>query len=46
MMPHPERSIFPWQCANYPEKRLNDEVTPWIEAFINARQWIEDSIDI
>ncbi len=42
MMPHLERSLFPWQCANYPSNRvLSDEVTPWIEAFVNARKWIE-----
>ncbi len=40
MMPHLERAIFPWQCAHYPSERLNDEVTPWIEAFVNARKWI------
>ncbi len=42
MMPHPERAIFPWQNAYYPASRLNDDVTPWIEAFVNARKWIED----
>lgn len=42
MMPHLERAIFPWQCAYYPEsRRLTDEVTPWIEAFVNARRWVE-----
>ncbi len=41
MMPHLERAIFPWQCGFYPASRLNDEVTPWIEAFINARKWVE-----
>ena len=41
MMPHLERAIFPWQCAWYPERRRMDEVTPWIEAFVNARKWIE-----
>ena len=42
MMPHLERAIFPWQCGFYPEnRRLSDEVTPWIEAFVNARKWIE-----
>lgn len=40
MMPHLERAIFPWQCAWYPENR-QDDVTPWIEAFVNAREWIE-----
>ena len=41
MMPHLERAIFPWQNAWYPAERRMDEVTPWIEAFVNARQWIE-----
>jgi len=41
MMPHPERAMFPWQCGYYPSERKNDEITPWIEAFVNARIWIE-----
>ncbi|MCC8113567.1 MAG: phosphoribosylformylglycinamidine synthase [Bacteroidales bacterium] len=41
IMPHPERSIFPWQCAYYPRNRRADDVTPWFKAFVNARQWIE-----
>jgi len=41
MMPHMERAIFPWQWAHYPEDRKADEVSPWIEAFVNARKWIE-----
>jgi len=42
MMPHPERAIFPWQCANYPADRKNsDQITPWVEAFVNARVWVE-----
>ncbi len=41
MMPHLERAIFPWQNAWYPADRKMDEVTPWIEAFVNARKWIE-----
>lgn len=42
MMPHLERAIFPWQWAYYPEERRSkDEITPWIEAFVNARKWIE-----
>ena len=45
MMPHLERAIFPWQCAYYPiERKENDQVTPWIEAFVNARKWIEKQI--
>ena len=42
MMPHLERAIFPWQNAWYPADRRNDEVTPWIEAFVNARKWVEE----
>jgi phosphoribosylformylglycinamidine synthase len=41
MMPHIERSTFPWNWANYPKDR-NDEVSPWEEAFVNARKWIEN----
>lgn len=41
MMPHIERSTFQWNWANYPENR-KDEVSPWLEAFINARKWIEE----
>ena len=41
MMPHLERAFFPWQNAWYPANRRQDEVTPWIEAFVNARRWIE-----
>ncbi|MCQ2361048.1 MAG: phosphoribosylformylglycinamidine synthase [Paludibacteraceae bacterium] len=43
MMPHLERAIFPWQWGCYPEGR-NDEITPWVEAFVNARRWIENKI--
>ena len=41
MMPHPERAFFPWQCGTYPKERLHDDITPWIEAFVNARKWVE-----
>lgn len=44
MMPHLERAIFPWQWAYYPlNRKATDEVTPWIEAFINARKWVEQN---
>ncbi|NNE33134.1 MAG: phosphoribosylformylglycinamidine synthase [Winogradskyella sp.] len=39
-MPHIERSTFPWNWANYPNDRM-DEVSPWLEAFVNARLWID-----
>ncbi len=41
MMPHLERAFFPWQCGYYPADRRGDDVTPWIEAFVNARRWVE-----
>ncbi len=41
IMPHIERAIFPWQWAYYPTQRKADEVSPWIIAFIEAREWIE-----
>jgi phosphoribosylformylglycinamidine synthase len=40
-MPHIERSTFPWNWAYYPERGVKDEVSPWLEAFVNARKWIE-----
>lgn len=42
MMPHLERSIRPWHWAYYPLERAADEITPWVEAFVNARKWIEN----
>ncbi|MGB3142883.1 MAG: phosphoribosylformylglycinamidine synthase subunit PurQ, partial [Maribacter sp.] len=39
-MPHIERSTFPWNWAYYPSDR-NDEVSPWLEAFVNAKEWIQ-----
>ncbi|HTG66793.1 MAG TPA: phosphoribosylformylglycinamidine synthase [Flavobacterium sp.] len=43
MMPHIERSYFPWNWANYPDNGQKDEVSPWHEAFVNARKWIENN---
>ncbi|MCT8341027.1 phosphoribosylformylglycinamidine synthase [Flavobacteriaceae bacterium TK19130] len=42
MMPHLERSTFPWNWAHYPKDRATDEVSPWLEAFVNARKWLEE----
>ncbi|WP_230156007.1 phosphoribosylformylglycinamidine synthase [Flavobacterium sp. CECT 9288] len=42
MMPHIERSTFPWNWANYPDRDQKDEVSPWLEAFVNARKWVEN----
>lgn len=41
-MPHIERSTFTWNWAHYPDNGQKDEVTPWHEAFVNARKWIEN----
>ncbi|MCD4665872.1 MAG: phosphoribosylformylglycinamidine synthase subunit PurQ, partial [Bacteroidales bacterium] len=43
MMPHLERAIFPWQWANYPSGN-NEEISPWVEAFVNARDWVKRRI--
>ncbi|HOT64752.1 MAG TPA: phosphoribosylformylglycinamidine synthase subunit PurQ, partial [Dysgonamonadaceae bacterium] len=40
MMPHLERTVFPWQNAYYPYEYRRHDVTPWMEAFVNAREWI------
>src|SRR5690625_1457282 len=42
MMPHIERSIYPWNWAYYPEDQKNQAFTPWLEAFVNAREWLEE----
>lgn len=47
MMPHLERSIHPWQWGFYPSENGNaaHQVTPWIEAFVNARKWVEEKLN-
>ncbi|RUT77837.1 phosphoribosylformylglycinamidine synthase [Ancylomarina longa] len=42
MMPHLERATYPWNWAYYDENRKTDELTPWLEAFVNAKNWILD----
>jgi phosphoribosylformylglycinamidine synthase len=44
IMPHIERSLFPWNWGFYPSERNSDQVSPWIEAFVNARKWVETAI--
>ena len=41
IMPHIERTLFPWNWGYYPADRKQDEVGPWIEAFVNAREWVK-----
>ncbi|MEO9967382.1 MAG: phosphoribosylformylglycinamidine synthase [Reichenbachiella sp.] len=38
IMPHLERSLFPWNWAHYTED--SHEISPWIQAFINAKNWV------
>lgn len=40
-MPHIERSLAPWNWPHYPEGKEQDEITPWVEALVNARLWVE-----
>jgi len=44
MMPHLERTIFPWQTGFYDANRKQDDVTPWFEAFVNAKKWVEEKL--
>jgi phosphoribosylformylglycinamidine synthase len=44
IMPHIERSLFPWNWGYYPHERKSDEVGPWIEAFVNAREWVKKKV--
>lgn len=42
IMPHLERSIFPWNWGYYPTHQKKDQISPWIEAFVNARDWVKN----
>jgi len=44
IMPHIERSLFPWNWGYYPTTRKKDKVSPWLEAFVNAREWVKSKI--
>lgn len=44
IMPHIERTLFPWNWGYYPRERKSDEVGPWIEAFVNARNWVKEKV--
>jgi phosphoribosylformylglycinamidine synthase len=46
IMPHLEDSVLPWQWPYYHPDHKEDEVTPWVEAFVNARRWIERQLII
>lgn len=40
IMPHLERSLFPWNWSYYDTNRKADQISPWIEAFTNALDWV------
>ncbi|SMD45318.1 phosphoribosylformylglycinamidine synthase [Aquiflexum balticum DSM 16537] len=40
IMPHIERSLKPWNWPYYPSERQDDEISPWVEAFVNAFKWV------
>lgn len=44
IMPHIERSLFPWNWPYYPAGKQNHEISPWIEAFVNAREWVKKQV--
>ncbi len=44
IMPHIERTLFPWNWPHYTRSKQTDEVGPWIEAFVNAREWVKKTI--
>ena len=45
IMPHIERSLFPWNWPHYPtDRKQKDEISPWFEAFVNARKWVEKKV--
>ncbi|RKQ49423.1 phosphoribosylformylglycinamidine synthase [Roseivirga pacifica] len=44
IMPHFERSIFPWNWGNYPAEQKADLLSPWIQAFVNAKDWVAERV--
>ncbi|MCZ8070146.1 MAG: phosphoribosylformylglycinamidine synthase [Bacteroidota bacterium] len=44
IMPHIERTLFPWNWPHYTRNKQQDEIGPWIEAFVNAREWVKGKV--
>ena len=44
MMPHLERSIFPWHWGHTGGLLDSSDVTPWMQAFVNAREWVSKQL--
>ncbi|MDH5604481.1 MAG: phosphoribosylformylglycinamidine synthase, partial [Cyclobacteriaceae bacterium] len=46
IMPHIERSLYPWNWPHYPEERIHsDEISPWIMAFESALEWVQERVE-
>jgi phosphoribosylformylglycinamidine synthase len=39
-MPHIERSFYAWNWPYYPGDR-SDKASPWVQAFVNAKEWMK-----
>lgn len=44
IMPHIERSLFAWNWPYYPAGKQQHEISPWMEAFVNAREWVKKQV--
>lgn len=42
LMPHPERAVRPWQWAWRPPPFDTLTASPWLQLFINARNWTRE----
>ncbi|XP_007950424.1 phosphoribosylformylglycinamidine synthase [Orycteropus afer afer] len=42
LMPHPERAVRPWQWAWRPPPFDSLTTSPWLQLFINARNWVRE----
>ena len=40
MMPHLERSTYPFNWGYYPEDQRSNQISPWVYAFYNAYNWL------
>ena len=40
MMPHLERSTYPFNWGYYPEDQRSNKISPWVYAFYNAYKWL------
>jgi phosphoribosylformylglycinamidine synthase len=44
IMPHIERTLFPWNWPHYTRNKQQDEIGPWMEAFVNAKEWVKEKV--